>query len=103
MIDFLLKRLGGNKYYSKLDLKGGFYHVGIKEEDKHKTAIITPFGLYEFNRMPMGLSNSPSVFQRATQEVFGDIPGVEVYIDDILIANLVNHMKLRSVFELNKI
>jgi hypothetical protein len=97
VIGDMLKRLSGNRYFSKLDLKGGFYHVEIKEEDKHKAAIITPFGQFEYCRMAMGLTNSPAVFQRAMQRVFGDIPDVDIYLDDLLISSPTAEAHLKTI------
>ena len=60
-----VRKLGeAYKYFSKLDLKSGFYQIPIKETDKEKTAFTTPFGLFQFNVLPMGLKNSPSTFQK---------------------------------------
>ena len=49
------------------------------------TKFMTPFGRYRFNRLPFGLSCAPEMFQRAMVRIFGDIPGVYIYFDDILI------------------
>ena len=64
MEDTIQKLGGGYRYFSKLDLKSGFYQIPINDNDKEKTAFITPFGLYQFNVLPMGLRNSPPTFQR---------------------------------------
>ena len=65
----------------------------MSPEDAKKTAVITPFGLFEFTRMPFGLCNAPQTFQRYMDSIFRDLPFVFVYIDDILIAskNLDEH------------
>ncbi|CAF1329608.1 unnamed protein product [Rotaria sordida] len=55
---------GGYKFFSKLDMKSGFCQILIKEEDKFKTAFITPYGLFEWNVLAQGLKNSPPSFQR---------------------------------------
>ncbi|GBM34504.1 Transposon Ty3-G Gag-Pol polyprotein [Araneus ventricosus] len=60
------------------------------EEHKYKTAIITPFGLYEFNVMSFGLKNAPATFQRFMHEVFRGLDFVFPYLDDILIASKSN-------------
>ncbi|GFQ81649.1 retrovirus-related Pol polyprotein from transposon opus [Trichonephila clavata] len=57
------------------------------EEDKPKTAITTPFGLYEFNVMSFGLRNAPSTFQRFIKEVLRGLDFVFPYLDDVLIAS----------------
>ncbi|KAG1925345.1 interleukin-1 receptor accessory protein-like 1-A [Pimephales promelas] len=56
--------LTGSKWFSVLDLKSGFYQIEMEEADKHKTAFVCPLGFYEFNRMPQGVTNAPSSFQR---------------------------------------
>jgi hypothetical protein len=81
----LFDRLGDSKVFSKIDLFSGFWQVRIDEASVHKTAFRTPFGQYEWLSMPMGLSNSPSVFQRLVSRILGHLSFVEVFIDDILI------------------
>ena len=87
LIDDILDNVGECKYLSKLDLSKGFYQVPIKESDKDKTAFCTPFGKFRFLRMPFGLMNAPSTFQRMMQTV---LECQENYsspynIDDVLI------------------
>ena len=68
-----------------------------------KTAIVTPFGTFEFLRMPFGLKNSAQAFQRLKDSIFGNIPYAFVYLDDVLVASksVSDHEKhLRSVFTL---
>lgn len=83
----ILARLAGRRYFTVVDLKSGFYLFSILEADRHKTAFATTFGLYEFNRLSMGLKNSPSYFQRGVNQMLsGLIGGVcMVYIDDLII------------------
>ena len=85
-IDTILDALGGNVYYSTMDLAAGFYQIGIEEESRPKTAFITPEGLYEWVRMPMGLSNSPATFQRVMNMVLSGLNWITciVYVDDII-------------------
>lgn len=88
--------------YSKIDLFKAYFQVPIAEEDKCKTAIITPFGLYEFNVMSFGLKNAPATFQRFINEVFSGLNFVFPYLDDILIASTSeeqHEIHLKLVFE----
>lgn len=54
--------LTGSRWFSVLDLKSGYYQIEMAEEDKPKTAFVTPLGFWEFNRMPQGITNAPSTF-----------------------------------------
>ncbi|GFW56380.1 hypothetical protein TNCV_2088891 [Trichonephila clavipes] len=76
--------------------------IPIAEEDKEKTAITTPFGLYEFNTMSFGLRNAPSTFQRFITEVLYGLDFVFPYLDDVLVASSTEeeHSEhLKMVFE----
>lgn len=73
--------------FSKIDLGSAYNLIPIAEEDKEKTTIITPFGLFEFNVMTFGLRNASQTFQRFMNNLFHDLPFVVVYIDDICIAS----------------
>ncbi|GFX24854.1 hypothetical protein TNCV_4489451 [Trichonephila clavipes] len=79
--------LKGNRIFYKIDLFKAYFQIPIAEEDKKKTAIITPFGLFEFNVMSFGLRNAPSTFQRFINEVLFGLEFVFPYLDDILVAS----------------
>lgn len=79
--------LGGVKVFSALDVVSAYHNIPMNEDDIQKTAIITPFGLYEYLVMPFGLRNSAQTFQRFMDSIFRGVPNVYVYIDDILIAS----------------
>lgn len=66
--------LTGSKWFSVLDLKSGYYQIEMHEADKPKTAFVTPLGFWEFNRMPQGVTNAPSTFQRLMERCMGDLP-----------------------------
>lgn len=63
-----------------LDLKSGYYQIEVDEADKHKTAFVCPLGFWEFNRMPQGVTNAPSTFQRLMERCMGDINLKEVLV-----------------------
>ncbi|CAH2108922.1 unnamed protein product [Euphydryas editha] len=64
LIDDLLASIKPNCVMSTIDLKSGYWHVEVAPEDRHKTAFTSPFGTFQFRRMPFGLKNSPATFQR---------------------------------------
>lgn len=73
-------------FFSKFDLKSGFWQIQITEKDKYKTTFNLPFGQYEWNVMPFGLKNAPSKFQNLMNNIFNPYQNfILVYINDILI------------------
>lgn len=86
-IEESLDALSGAKWFSTLDLASGYNQVPVAEKDKGKTAFCTPFGLFEFNRMPFGLCNAPSTFQRLMERLFGaqHFQSLLLYLDDVIV------------------
>jgi len=79
------QNLAGKTVFSTIDLVRAFHNIVIHPDDRKKTAIITPNGLYHWNRLPFGMRNGPSSFQRFINTVLGDLPFVFCFIDDVLI------------------
>lgn len=84
LTDFQMN-LHGSVIFSKLDLIKAFYQIPVHPDDIPKTAVITPFGLFEFLRMPFGLCNAAQTFQRFIDGVCRGLDFVFVYIDDVCI------------------
>lgn len=82
-----LEVLGGARYFSSLDLSHGYFQVAMDQDSIEKTAFRVPWGLFEFHRMPQGLCNSPSTFQRLMELIFGEMnmTNLVLYLDDILV------------------
>ncbi len=82
-----LAALGGNVFFSTMDLTSGYYNVEVHEEDKKFTAFTSPSGLYEYNRLPQGLCNSPATFRRMMMAIFRDenFSSLLCHLDDILV------------------
>lgn len=103
-INDLFDMLGKSTYFTTLDLASGYHQIEVDSEDKPKTGFSTPFGHYEFHRMPFGLKTAPATFQRAMDNVLRGLQGIHclVYLDDVIIfsKSLHEHVeKLRAVFD----
>ena len=79
--------LAGCKVFSKIDLIRGYHQIPMAPSSIPKTAVVTPFGLREFLRMPFGLKNAAQSFQRLMDGILRDIPFAFIYLDDILVAS----------------
>jgi hypothetical protein len=104
-IEELFDRLQGASYFTKVDLRSGYYQIRVKDEDVPKTAFRTRYGHYEFRVLPMGLTNAPATFMHMMQNMLSDTldESTIVFLDDILIYSktLEEHQQhVRAVLEL---
>jgi hypothetical protein len=86
-IDDLFDQLKGAKYFSKIDLRSGYYQLRIHSGDVPNTAFVTRYGQHEFTVMPFELTNAPSYFMNLMNKVFMDELDkfIIIFIDDILV------------------
>lgn len=94
--------LAGARFFTRLDANSGFHQIPRRDETSTICTFATPFGRYLFLRLPFGVASAPEVFQKALSEIFETLPGVRVYVDDVIMwgATRQEHdERLRAVLE----
>jgi hypothetical protein len=82
--DAMAVELSEAKVYSTIDLLSGFWQFGLDEESMKLLTFATPYGRFQYNRLPFGLSCAPEMFHKRVLESLRHIPGVIVYIDILI-------------------
>ena len=82
----LLATLGGGNKFTKLDMSQAYQQLLLDEDSKKYTTINTHKGLYQYNRLPFGVSSAPGIFQQTMENLLQGIPHVVVRVDDILVS-----------------
>lgn len=98
-MDDLLHEARHSPYMSTLDLQSGYWQIPIADADQEKTAFITPFGMFQFRRMPFGLCNAPATFQRLMDRFRNRMPQVQllVYLDDIILRSTTREQHIHDL------
>ena len=84
-VEDLLSEVGDSSYFSKVDLEGAYLQLKLNEKSKKLTTINTPWGLFQYNRLPFGVKSAPAIFQTAMLKIVSGLEGILVYLDDILV------------------
>ena len=102
-IQDMLLNLEGFQWATSLDLNMGYYHIELTPNSKRLCTIVLPWGKYEYQCLPMGLCNSPDIFQEKMGNLMQDLEHVRAYIDDLLVltkGTVEDHIdKLDEVFD----
>ena len=84
-IQDLLLKLENFQYATSLDLNMGYYHIELSPASKKLCTFVLPWGKYEYQRLPMGLCNSPDIFQEKMNILMDGLEFVRAYLDDLLV------------------
>ena len=84
-VEDIFSQLNGAKYFSTLHLRAGYHHIGLTTDLIPKTAFTSPFGKYEYVKVPFGLVQAPAYVQELMTGVLKDLPFAMAYLDDIII------------------
>ena len=87
LIDEILNQLGKCKYFTLLDLYSGFHQMELDTESQELRAFTANGKKFQFKKMPMGLKNSPALFQRMMNSALSGLTGITclIYLDDIIV------------------
>ena len=102
-IDKMFAKLGGAKFFSTIDLRSAYYHIGLTRESQVKSAFVVPMGKWQFKRTPFGLSQAPAYFQLLIDQVLmgcGDF--AMGYLDDSIVFSRSEEEHLQHLEEIFK-
>ena len=101
-IDEMFVKLKGARFFSTIDLRSSYYHIGLTQESRAKSAFVVLMGKWEFKRTPFGLSQAPAYFQLLIDKVLMECSKFAMgYLDDIIILsnNEVDHLQpIKEIF-----
>ena len=97
-VEDMFSQLNGAKYISTMDLRVGYHHIPLDEEPIPKTTFTSPFGKYEYVKVPFGLAQAPAYFHERITGILKDFNFTTAYLDDIIIFSKtakehLNHIK----------
>ena len=81
----IFAQVHGAAVFSVLDAEAGFHQIPLSEASRHLTSFVCHVGVFRFRRLPFGIACAPEVFQRVMSDLLAGLPGVFVYIDDVLV------------------
>ena len=102
-VENIFSKLNGAKYFSTLDLQAGCHHIPLDKSSIPKTVFNSPFGKYEYVKVPFGLMQDPAYFQELMTGILKDFDFAIAYLDDIIIFSTTadEHLShIKHVFEI---
>ena len=101
-VEDILSQLNGVKCFSTLNLQAGYHHIPLDETSIPKTAFTSPFGKYEYMKVPFGPAQAPAYFRELNTRILNDFNFAIAYLDDIIIFSQTaeEHLDhIKQVFE----
>ena len=101
-VEDIFSKHNGAKYFSTLDLRAGYHHIPLEKSSIPKTAFNSPFGKYEYVKVPFGLAQAPAYFQELITGILKDFDFAIAYLDDIIIFSMTAEkhlLHMKKVFE----
>ena len=101
-VEDIFSKFNGAKYFTTLDVRAGYHHTPLDHSSIPKTAFISPFGKYEYIKVPFGLAQAPTYFQELMTGILKDFHFVIAYLDDIIVFSktLEEHLShIKKVFD----
>lgn len=96
-VEELFAKMSGGVKFTKLDLKDAYQQIELDKESRKYVTINTQKGLYQYTRLPFGVSTAPAIFQREMENLLRDLKHVVVYLDDILVTGTDEEDHLRNL------
>ena len=97
MIEMMFDKIKNFTIFSVMDLQKGYNQAEVSEESREITAFITNKGLYEYKKMPFGLTGAPATFQRMMNLILMDVAHAMVYLDDIIVFSQNGDQHLQDI------
>ena len=101
-VEYIFSKSNGAKYSSTLDLWAGYHHISLDKSSIPKTVFNSPFGKYEYAKVPFGLAQAPAYFQEFMTDILKDFKFTIAYLDNIIIFSTTaeEHLShIKQVFE----
>ena len=84
-VEDIFSKLGKANIFTTLDLRSVYHHIALDQDAIKKTAFVTPFGKYEYMKVPFGLAQAPAYFQNLMNRVLNGLHFTLAYLDDVTI------------------
>ena len=98
-IEEIFTNLNGGEKFAVIDLKNAYLQFELDETSRPFMTINTHLGLFQFQRLPFGVASAPEIWQRAMDQVLQGIPGVQCYLDDIMVTGATTEKHLAALEE----